>query len=103
MCHFILYPRFKPESRIVIMAYSENAHWRDSARLAKFFFVDAVAAFPMLAFLLHIRWWTFILAVVTTLFFTVLRRYGFSIPVFFRWLRGFIAGPRKMAIPWWKE
>lgn len=85
------------------MAYSESAHWRDSARNARFFMIDVVAAFPLLIFLLHIRMWTFLLAIATTAFFTVLSRYGFSIPIFLRWFRGFIAGPRKYAIPWWKE
>lgn len=85
------------------MAYSESAHWRDSARKARFFMVDVAAAFPLLIFLLHIRLWTFLVAIITTVFFSVLSRYGFTIPVFLRWLRGFIAGPRKHAIAWWKE
>ena len=78
-----------------------NAHWRDSARPAKFFFFDAKAAFPLLLFLVHIRWWTFILAIIAMLFFTILNRYGFSVNVFLRWFRSFLAGPRKIAIPWW--
>lgn len=78
-------------------------HWRDSARPARFFIVDARAAFPLLLFLLHIRWWTFILAVVATIFFATLERYGFTVPVFLRWVRTTLAGPRKFSIPWWKE
>jgi len=78
-------------------------HWRDSARTPRFFFIDARAAFPMLLFLLHIRWWSFFLAVFTTLFFGALERYGFSLTVFGRWVRSTLAGPRKIAIPWWKE
>jgi len=77
------------------------AHWRDSARTPKFFFIDGRAAFPMLIFLLHIRLWTFIVAVIATLFFTVLERFGFTLPVFGRWLRNFFAGHRKIANPWW--
>jgi intracellular multiplication protein IcmT len=77
-------------------------HWRDSARTPKFFFIESWAAFPMLLFLLHIRWWTFILAIVFTIFFSLLYRYGFSIPVFLRWLRNFFAGNHKIAIPWWR-
>lgn len=80
---------------------SSNAHWRDSAREAKFFIFDAKAAFPLLFFLVHIRLWTFIVAIVTMLFFTLLNRYGFSVDVFLRWLRSFLAGRRKIAIPWW--
>jgi intracellular multiplication protein IcmT len=85
----------------VIRTPSPEAHWRDSARPAKFFIFDARAAFPMLLFLLHIKLWTFIVAVIAMLFFTLLNRYGFSVIVFLRWLRGALAGRRKFAIPWW--
>ncbi len=78
-----------------------NSHWRDSARNAKFFFIDAKAAFPILLFLVHIKLWTFIIAMVVMVFFTVLNRFGYTIDVFFRIFRSMLAGPRKMAIPWW--
>lgn len=78
-----------------------DAHWRDSARSPKFFIFDAKAAFPLLLFLLHIRWWTFIVAVVAWLIFTYLNYRGFSMEVFLRWLRSILAGKRKIAIPWW--
>ncbi len=80
---------------------SADAHWRDSARPAKFFMFDAKASFPLLLFLLHIRLWTFVLAVTVMLFLTVLSRYGFSTTVFTRWFRTSLAGKRKMANPWW--
>lgn len=83
--------------------WSENTHWRDTARHARFFMVDARAAFPLLLFLLHIRYWTFIVAVVCMTFFAMLERFGFSIEVFGRVCRGFIAGPYKPAEPWWKR
>lgn len=79
------------------------AHWRDSARNVRFFFIDFRACFPLLLFLLHIRLWTFILALIATIFFATLERYGFSVIVFLRWLRSFVAGPRKIAKPWWKR
>jgi len=85
------------------MAFSANAHWRDSARAARFFFVDARAAFPLLLFLLHMRWWTFGLAIVTMIFFALLEKYGFTVVVFGRWLRNFMAGPAKSAHAWWKK
>lgn len=83
------------------MTPTGNAHWRDSARSIRFFFFDAQAAFPFVLFLMHIRWWTFILAVLAAIMFTVLNHFGFSIAVFLRFLRSTIAGKRKMAIPWW--
>lgn len=79
------------------------AHWRDSARNVRFWFIDFRACFPLLFMLFHIRLWTFIVALVATLFFTALERYGFSVAVFSRWLRSYLAGPRKIAQPWWKR
>lgn len=79
------------------------AHWRDSARNVRLWFLDFRACFPLLVFLLHIKVWTFILAIMTTIFFSALERYGFSVGVFLRWLRAFVAGPRKIAQPWWKN
>ena len=81
--------------------FSSNAHWRDSARSARFFIIDAQAAFPVVLFLLHIRLWTFIIAIAATFFFTILNRFGYSVIVFLRFTRTFFAGSRKMAIPWW--
>lgn len=78
-----------------------NAHWRDSARPAKLFFIDAKAAFPLILFLVHIKLWTFIVAAVIMTFFTLISHYGYSVEVFLRILRSTLAGPRKMAIPWW--
>jgi intracellular multiplication protein IcmT len=78
-----------------------DAHWRDSARSVRFFFFDAKAVFPFVLFLLHIRWWTFILALVTAITFTILNHFGFSVPVFLRFMRSFMAGKRKVAKPWW--
>lgn len=80
---------------------TENAHWRDSARPARFFFIDAKAAFPIFLFLIHIKLWTFILALTIMVFFTILNRFGYSVNVFLRIFRSTLAGPRKIAIPWW--
>ena len=79
------------------------AHWRDSARPVKFWIVDFRATFPLLIFLLHIRLWTFLFAIVAIIFFAMLERFGFTVAVFGRWLRAYIAGPRKIAQPWWKN
>lgn len=82
---------------------TSDAHWRDSARTAKFFFVDAKAAFPLFMFLMHIKLWTFILALIFMTFFTVLNRFGYTIEVFLRIFRSMLAGQRKTAIPWWSN
>ena len=79
------------------------AHWRDSARNVTLWFVDFRATFPLLIFLLHIRVWTFIVAIVFMSFFIVIQYYGFTLNVFLRWIRSFLAGPRKIAQPWWRR
>lgn len=81
--------------------FPESAHWRDSARSARFFMVDARAAFPIFLFLMHIRIWTGLLVVFSAIFFGILEHYGFTVPVFLRWLRLFFAGSVKSATPWW--
>ena len=83
--------------------FSPTAHWRDSARPTRFFFVDYRAAFPLLLFLLHIKLWTFAAAMISMGFLALLERYGFTVNVFFRWLRSIFAGPRKLALPWWRS
>lgn len=85
------------------MAILESTHWRDAARTPRFFFMDAFAAFPLLLFLLHIRLWTFLLALGFIAFFAILERFKFTLPVFFRFVRSFLAGPLRMAKPWWKN
>lgn len=80
-----------------------DASWRDSARSVKFFIWDAKAVFPFVLFLMHMRWWTFILSFIVMAFFTILNRFGFSLSVFARWMRSTLAGRRKFAIPWWME
>jgi len=83
--------------------FPPNTHWRDSARRPRFFLVDARAAFPLVLFLLHIRIWTAVVALLATCFFALLERNGFTVSVFLRWLRSSLAGPRKNSMPWWKQ
>lgn len=85
------------------MKVNANAHWRDSARSIRFFIWDGKAVFPMVIFLMHMKIWTLAVALITMMFFTILNRYGFSPMVFLRFLRSFIAGPNKLAIPWWLQ
>lgn len=78
-----------------------NAHWRDSVRPVRFFIWDGKTAFPMLIFLLYMKWETFIIAILTMIFFSFLNRYGFSLEVFWRFLRNLIVGTHKSVKPWW--
>lgn len=85
------------------MANDVGAHWRDSARPLRFFIIDYRATFPIVLFFLHIRWWSFWLMLVLVIFFSIIDRYGFTVPVFMRWLRGLFAGRHKFSRPWWKQ
>ena len=38
---------------------------------------------------------------VSNFIFSILERYGFSVPIFFRWMRVFFAGPVRFSQPWW--
>lgn len=82
--------------------FPATAHWRDSARSARFFVVDARAAFPIFLFLMHIQIWTGILVLVSLTFFGVIEHYGFTVPVFLRWTRSFMAGRYRLSQPWWR-
>lgn len=84
-------------------SFSDTAHWRDSSRTARFFTIDARAAFPLFFFLMHIRLWTGLFALATIVIFGIIEHMGFTLPVFIRWVRSFLAGPRKVSVPWWKS
>ena len=78
-----------------------DACWRDSARRTRFFIWDCQAAFPFAFWMVHMRLWTFILALVSAGFFVLLARFGFTISVFMRLFRQSLAGARKISRPWW--
>ncbi|MBT4963099.1 MAG: phosphoesterase [Francisellaceae bacterium] len=82
---------------------NDNSHWRDSSRQARFFIVDALAAVPLLFVFLHIRLWTVMIALSIMVFFSILEKFQFTVPVFFRFVRSFLAGPVKASRPWWRE
>lgn len=82
--------------------FSSTAHWRDSARTPRFFIVDARAAFPIFLFLMHIQIWTGCLVIVSLVFFGVIEKFGYTVPVFLRALRLFFAGSIKTSQPWWQ-
>jgi intracellular multiplication protein IcmT len=80
---------------------SPDASWRDSARYPKFFIFDSRAVFPLLLWMVHMKTWTFTVALITMAFFSLLLRFGFTVSIFLRWIRAIVAGRRKAAIPWW--
>ena len=78
-----------------------GAHWRDSARNPKFFFIDYRTTFPLLALIFNPSWFTLYITVAAVIFFVGLQYYGFTVPVFLRWLRSTLAGKNKESYPWW--
>ncbi|HEY1097011.1 MAG TPA: IcmT/TraK family protein [Alphaproteobacteria bacterium] len=76
-------------------AYS---HWRNTARPARFFGVDARACLVVLLFLVHIRVWTLVLMVVVLALSFILERFGMTLPVAMRRVRLFCAGPYRRAL-----
>ena len=84
-------------------SFAPTAHWRDAARNPRFFFVDARSIFPVLLFLVHIRLWTALIALVVIIFLAIIEYYGFTVPVFFRVFKGFLAGPDRYSQPWWRK
>lgn len=55
-----------------------DTHWRNSMKPARFFFLDARAAVPFVFALLHLRWYTLVIAAVTTLVFYILETRGLN-------------------------
>jgi intracellular multiplication protein IcmT len=78
--------------------YDTHAHWRDSARNAKFFVVDARIAWFLLLFLVHMRWWTFILATTFIAILIVLDYLKMPLTVSSRIVLGYISGKKKVRI-----
>ena len=85
------------------MATESGASWRDSARTPRFYFMDSLAALPILLFFLHIRLWTFLTVLAIVMFLIILERFKFTLPVFKRWLVATLAGPIRVAQPWWRR
>lgn len=79
-----------------------SSHWRDTGRVPRFFFIDARSTFPLLIFLVHIRMWTFFVAILTTVIFGAIEHFGFTTQKFTRAMRSYIAGKVKLSKPWWR-
>lgn len=80
----------------------ESTHWRDAARTPRFYFMDAYAVFPIAIFLTHMSLTTLLISFVFISFFVMLEKFKFTIPVFRRWFRATLAGPLRIAKPWWR-
>lgn len=75
--------------------------WRDTAQTTRLLMFDALAGIPLLFMFVHLRLWTFLLAVLCFVFFGLLERMGFSVRVALRRVRAKIAGPVRYGLAWW--
>ncbi|ALB23855.1 putative intracellular multiplication protein IcmT [Piscirickettsia salmonis] len=68
-----------------------GVHWRDSARHPKLYIIDARACFPIVLFIFHMKFSTFIIAILSVIFLSILRKFDLNIKSFFIVIREVIA------------
>ncbi|MEC8882543.1 MAG: IcmT/TraK family protein [Pseudomonadota bacterium] len=83
------------------LTYNPNASWRDTARQPRLWIFNCRALPPIVVALFHIKVWTICFAILCTVALQVLEYYGFTVPVFIRYVKSKLAGQRRFATPWW--
>jgi intracellular multiplication protein IcmT len=78
------------------------AHYRDTYRPARFFFLDVRAGIFVLAMLVWIRPWTVAVALGVIALAWYLERIGLNVPGALRAFRSWLAGPVRPALPFYK-
>jgi intracellular multiplication protein IcmT len=74
-----------------------DIHWRNTQKPVRFFILDARAFLAVLLFLLHMRLWTFILAIGVMMVFLILERRGLTFAASLRAMRSWFMGERRPA------
>lgn len=77
--------------------------WRFSADPVRLLIIDARAVAPMTLFLVHMRLWTLVVALVGIALFAFLAWFGLTVPVAWRMLRVILCGPVRPRLPAWKR
>ena len=77
--------------------------WRNTMLPIRIYIADARALIPMMVVLVHIRLWTFYIALAGIAVFAVLEWLGLTYPAAVRTVRRLIVGRRRSAIPAWKK
>jgi len=76
--------------------------WRDASRSPAFFgFIDVKSAFTVVLFVVHMRLWTFALAILGMIFFSVLANFGYDLLMLYRKIRSACRGKTIYSRPWW--
>jgi len=79
-----------------------SAHWRDSARRAKFFIVDAAIVWPLMLFLFSIGRATGLLLLFSLISLLIMERMNFTLQKFYRYFFVLIVGPIRYRKGWWQ-
>ncbi len=77
--------------------------WRNTAQPVRLFMLDARACLPILCFLVYWSWATFYIALMGTVFFSVISFFGLTLPAMMRLARRFLVGSVRTAVPAWKR
>ncbi|MCE2576649.1 IcmT/TraK family protein [Komagataeibacter sp. FNDCR2] len=77
--------------------------WRFTADPVRLLIIDCRALAPMALWLVHMREWTFITAIIGVAFFGILAWMGLTLPVAWRMFRVFVSGSRRPLLPAWKR
>lgn len=77
--------------------------WRNTMLPIRIYVADARALIPLIVVLVHIRLWTFYVALAGIVIFAVLEWLGLTFPAAVRTARRWIVGRRRSAIPAWKK
>ncbi len=72
-----------------------DIHWRNSQKPARFFAVDARAFAAVFLCLIHLRFWTIMLAIVVMFLFWAFERRGLTFEAACRALRAWILGRKR--------
>ena len=75
-----------------------GAHWRDSGRTPKLFWIDARAFIPIVITLFHFRVWTISLSIAFIIFLTIIARFNIPLTVFIKLVREFFTGRKKIRV-----
>ena len=77
--------------------------WRNTAQPVCIAMFDARALFPLLSFVVYWRWFTFYVALIGVVFFSLISFLGLTLPSMVRPLRRLIVGSARPALPVWKR
>jgi len=84
------------------MSNRGSFYWRKTSGRPNFLWMfDYLTVGFVLLFILHMRSWTFWLAIGAMVFFSILAKFGFTIPLLLRRLGFVIGGRSRPARGWW--